>query len=260
MSKDKEMRKEIIVIEEYENKAVELFENNDVEKVVQKIIKEAGSLVFDMNQAGDRKELKRHVAKIKKSSKLLDEIGKTKVAELKSLPKIYDKNRKAMRDSLEAFATKTEKPLTEWEDKEKKRVDGISARINEIDPFLGGIVTITVGDYSTDELKAMAEKASLFVVDETLEEQQKRGAMVKEDVLLKLSGLIANQMKAEAEAAELERLRQEAQEREQKEREERIAKDAREAAEREAADKARQEAERVEREKQVSIDAQEAAE
>lgn len=216
--------------------AAEIFEDGKSVDIVDHLKEELGSEVFDVETEAGRSDIKERAKKIKKWSKSLYDLGVDHNRVIKLRPQVVDASKKKMKDDLDQFADKVRKPLTEWEAAEKKRFDDISARIDEIDPFNCGITTIVPGDVSTDELKAMAEKAALFVVDDTLEEQQKRGAMVKDEVILKLSGLIAIQMKQEAEAVELERLRVAEADRLQKEREALIAKNAKEEAEQAAKD------------------------
>lgn len=258
------------LIKTTEIKPNEVFVPNGLDFILKEIVDTVKPFVSDISTEKGRKEIASICYKIKRSKTYLDNMGKEYVAELKKQPKIVDAERKRVREFLENLEEETRKPLTEWEQAEEKRKDGIMERINNINPFLLGHV-ISVGDYSTDELKAMAEKASLFKIDDSLQEFKEFGKQTRDDVILKLSGLIATQMKQEAEQAELERLRKEATEREQKEREERLKREAAESARREAElkaaqekaeseRKAKEEAERMEREKQAAIAAQEAAE
>jgi len=248
---------ELIPVEECEKFVVQLFEQDAVSKVVDDLVEFVRPIQHDISTEKGRKELKQFVARIKKSSNILDGLGKDHVAKLKALPKIVDASRKSMRDRLEALAEEKLRPLTEYEAAEEKRQNDIKARINEIDPFMGGIITIQPGERTTEALKALAEKAAFFEVDDTFQEYQELARKTKDDVILKLSGLIAIQMKQEAEAAALEKLRLEAEEKARLAREEQIRKEAADKARRDAEEKAAAERQamelKAEAERQESI-------
>ena len=247
----------LVVFNNKELNAVQLFEQEEIAKIVETVKTELSKEVFDVSEDKGRKELQKRFKQIHKWSKLLDNVGKEHVAVLKSRPKIVDGNRKYMRDELEGFADKIRQPLTEWEQAEEQRKKDILARINDIDPFLGGIVTIQPGERSTESLKALAEKAALTEIDESFAEFQGQAQKTKDDAILKLSGLIAIQMRQEAEAAALEQQRKEQEAKEQAEREARIAQEAADKARREAEEKAAEERQalelKAEKERQEAI-------
>lgn len=247
-----EVKNELLNIADYENQAVALFENDQVADVTTQLEEYCSSVVHDISTDKGKKELKQFVARIKKSGKLLDDLGKEHTGKLKALPKIVDQSRKGMRDRIELLAIKVREPLTAWEDAEEKRKNSILERINAIDPFQGGMITIEPGERTTASLKDLAETASLFEIDDSLDEFQETAKKKRDDIILKLSGLIAIQMQQEAAAklAEKQRIEQEAQE--QQEREERIAKEAAEKAKLEAEQKA-------EAEKQAILDREQKA-
>ena len=254
----------LVVFNNKELNAVQLFEQEEIAKIVETVKTELSKEVFDVSEETGRKELQKRYKQIRKWSKLLDDVGKEHVAVLKNRPKIVDGNRKYMRDELEGFADVVRKPLTEWEQAEEKRKQDILARINDFDPFLGGIVTIQPGERSTESLKSLAEKAALTEIDESFAEFQGQAQKTKDDVILKLSGLIAIQMRQEAEAAALEQQRKEQEAKEQAEREARIAQEAADKARKEAEEKAAAERQalelKAEKERQEAKEAQERAE
>ncbi len=250
----------MIKVEDYENKAVELFEQNKVTDILAKFEAFADSMVFDVTTEAGRKDCKKFCADIRKSNKYIDEVGKKKVAELKALPKIYDANRKNWRDSMEEIFEKTRKPLTDWEEKEQKRVADTLAKINAIDPFQGGITQITIDDYTPEEFQILLNKAESFEIDDSFGEFETQAIKTKDDVTLKLQGLIAKQNKHLEEQAELERLRKEREETERKEREAKIAQEAAERAQREAEETARKREATLQLEQEAAIKAKEDAE
>lgn len=252
------MSKELVKIENIVPEKV--FVENGLSSVIKDIENQIKPLVFDISSDKGRKELTSICYKIKRTKTAIDSLGKDYVAELKKQPKIVDAERKRAREALEDLEAETRRPLTEWEDSEKKRKDTILAMINDIDPFQSGMITISIGEYTLDELKSMEAKAGDFVVDDSLAEFKDMGAKKKEGVTLKLAGIIAQQEKHEAEQAELERLRKEAAEREQREHEDRIAREAAERAQKEAEAKAEQERQSLIKKEREAKEAQERAE
>ena len=104
-------------------------------------------------------------------------------------PKVVDAERKRAREFLEALEDDIRNPLAKWEFEEKERKDSILKRVNDIDPFKGGIITISVGDMSADDIKSLLTTATDFVIDETLMEMEEMGRMARDEVILKLSGM-----------------------------------------------------------------------
>lgn len=234
----KPITNELINIADYEPHVVALFENNKVADITAQIIEHCSSVVHDITTDDGKKELKQFVARIKKSSKLLDDLGKEHTAKLKALPKIVDQSRKNMRDRLEQLAVDVRKPLTDWEEAEEKRKTDIMSRMSAIDPFQRGVISIAPGERSTESLRELLAVAERFIIDDSLSEYRESAQRLKEEVKLKLSGLISIQVGQEEEQRRLEAERLEREAIERKEREERIAKEAAENARLEAERKA----------------------
>ena len=234
---------------------IEVFVDNGLSSILLSIEEKARSFVPDLSTDKSRKEIATLCYKIKRSKTYIESLKKEYVGELKKQPKIVDREGKRARDFLDALEEDIRDPLTRWEADEKERIDSILKRVNDIDPFKGGIISILVGDMSTDDLKSMLSTATEFVIDDSLMEMEEMGRLRREEVILKLSGLLSMQEKAEAEKAELARLQAEAAERKQQERIDLAAKEAKEKAEKEAATQAEAERLREAKEKQAAADA-----
>ena len=70
--------------------------------------------------------------KVARSKTTLDDIGKELVAGWKDQAKEVDANRKLARETLDALKIKVRKPLTDWEEKEAKRIEGIELKMEKI--------------------------------------------------------------------------------------------------------------------------------
>jgi len=255
-----------------------VFVPNGLEPILKEIKKEVSTLVPDISTDKGRKEIASLCYKIKRSKTYLDGIGKDYVAELKQKPKIVDAERKRVRDYLDQLEEITRRPLTDWEEAEEARKNGILARINAIDPFEGGMRSLSIDDHSLDDFKTMLKVVTDFVIDDSLAEYKDTAIHRRDETILKLEGLIAKKQKYLDEQEELDRLRKEAAEKEQREREDQLKREAAEKARQEAAAKAaaeaakleeqrkaaeakaKAEAEQAERDKQAAIEAQKAAE
>lgn len=211
--------KDLIVPIKVETK--ELFTTVGVDTVLKAIdVKIAEFSITSTDTQKDRDAIRSFCAKVVRTKTFLEKTGKDFVAEKKALIKIFDSSRKRLRDSLTEKAAQVRKPLTDWEDDEKIRVE--AERQFEI--------------YLLEWDEAIAED-DLF--------NRERAIAAKE---------------AEIAKQEDERLAKEKAERDEKdriEREERLKKEAAEKAEKEAAEEIL--AEREERER-IKLEAQEAKE
>ena len=78
--------------------------------------------VYDITTEDGRERIKSVAYKIARSKTTLDEIGKEHVADIKAKSAAIDKERKTIRDRLDALKEEVRGPLTAWEDAEEKRV------------------------------------------------------------------------------------------------------------------------------------------
>lgn len=188
--------------------------------------------VPDLETVKGRKAIASLAYKVARTKTALDDAGKelnsTKRAEIEAV----DEVRRKMRAELDTLSSEARKPLDEWEAAEEARqssIRRIMARMDDIgsmvaiNPPSSGIMT---GHIS--EIEALEFDADLF--REWLEIAVKK----KADLMASLRGYHDRAVKAEADAAELVRLRQDAAEREAAD----AARIAEEARQREAAAKA----------------------
>lgn len=228
---------------------------NGLEPWLQKIRDEVLSFVPDTSTAKGRAAIASMAFKVAKSRTALDDAGKKLVAELKEVPKLIDAERKRMRESLEALQEEVRRPLNEWQAAEDARVDRHQAVIEHIKN------TDTAG-MSAALIGAKVQDLDSLEITQELEEFEADAHRAKAASLGTLRQALEEQERAEAEQAELIKLRAEKEAQEQKDREARIAKEAADKAgieaeqraqhERDEGDKRVRDAEQ--RERQANVD------
>lgn len=82
----------------------------------------------DLSTAASRQRIASLAYKVARSKTALDDLGKQLVAEWKTKSAAVDKERKRVRDELDALRDQVRKPLTDWED-EQERIAAEAARI-----------------------------------------------------------------------------------------------------------------------------------
>lgn len=123
------MSKELTVIKNVE--LVPFFTKGDsIDDVLEQIAKEARALVPDVSNDKGRKAIKANVTKVTSSKTYLEAEGKELAAEYKEIPKLIDKNRKKVKDFLNDLQAEIRKPLTDWEE-EQKRIEEEKALAKE---------------------------------------------------------------------------------------------------------------------------------
>ncbi|WLA80359.1 hypothetical protein [Bradyrhizobium elkanii] len=241
-------------------------ETRYVDAMLDKLEAEARSVVTDISTPAGRSAVKSLAFKVTRSKTALDDLGKNLVADLKKQTGAVDAERRKIRDRLDALAEEVRKPLTDWENVEKDRVNGHEAAI---DAMLSLSIAASANESPAD-LQDRIEKLAA-INDRAWQEFAARASATHATAFADLDRKRKAAIKREEDAAELARLRAEQTAREQKEREERIAAEAaakatREAEARaareakEAADRADAERRRIEQERAGAIARAEAAE
>lgn len=219
------MNNELIVIPK--ETALEVFTTaKGLDPIIEKIKAEALSMVPDISTKKGRDAIASNAAKVSRSKTYLDGIGKELVDKLKEQPKLIDAERKRVRDTLDALRDEVRKPLTEWEEREKQRVDYIKERINDL--------KFVPDQSSSADLKNQLLELKKIEIDDSFEEFKADAALAKMDTIASLEILIEKTVREENEKAELERLRKESEERARIEREARLIKEAEERAKKQA--------------------------
>jgi chromosome segregation ATPase len=96
-------------------------ERESVDGLIDKIKKQAESLVADVNVSDGRKQIRSLAYQIARSKTFLDELGKNLVRHRKAEIKLIDDHRRLIRNELDNLKKSTRQPLTDWENEEKER-------------------------------------------------------------------------------------------------------------------------------------------
>lgn len=214
--------------------AMALFQPNGLDLILDKIRSEVALHVPDISSERGRKAIASLARKVASSKVRLDDLGKELVSEAKAQISTIDSERKRMRDELDQLRDETRRPLTEWEDAEKSRVQAHEDAINEM-------LNIVALD-TLDGINRQVQHVEEFALRDWQEFKARYGRASEHAM-----GALNEGTRIIRERAELARFQQQEAARQQAEREERIKAEA--AAEAKAAAEARalEEATRVER-------------
>ena len=225
-----------------------LFVKDGCDSLLKRIKEEVGKFEGDIATAKGRKEIASMAMKVAKSKVYLEGLGKDLVTGIKEQAKVIDAERKKVRDELDLLKEEVRKPLTDWEDAEKKRVADIEERITNINNHPETAFNDpSIREITSSHVAAALQELKDVVIDDSFEEFELAATKAKEAALMHLEARFIVLQNAEKEQAEAERLEKERLEKEQKEREEKIAKDAAEAAIKETEEKAQKEQEEKDR-------------
>lgn len=210
-----------------------VFTKGGLDAILDEIEMEARGFILDISTPQGRKEIASIAFRISKAKTALDGLGKDLVANWKEQAKVVDKERARGWDRLEALQKEIRKPLTDWEEAEKRRLyeheSAILAIIEAGNFCRGGWQTISAHELTLNRNVIWAKRDwQEFSV--RAEREQKQAQLLIDEAVAKRSAY-------DAEQAELVRLRAEKAAQQIREREELIAK--------QAADKARRDAEEL---------------
>lgn len=240
-----------------EERALEVFlEGKGIDELLAACEEKATAITADVSTAKGRAEIKSMAYLVTRTKTAIDAVRKALADEYKEKPKRIDANGKRIKDFLDALQERVRKPLTDWEEAEKARVQGIKDRIEVIRQH----VFMADNAESSESISDMINRIVGVEIGDDFAEFKAEAQAAKDATLVKLYASLDAAMKREAEQAELKRLREEQAKREQEEREALIAQEAAEAATKRAEEKAaREKAEAEARELRAKL-AQEQAE
>lgn len=234
---------DLVVIEK--SSAMAVFTNNEqLDPIIEKIEKEARSLVPDVSTKKGRDAIASMAHKVARSKTYIDNAGKDLVAELKALPKQIDESRRIVRERLDALKDEVRRPLTEWEAEQERIKAEEAARVKaEEDRKIfesDHEIALLMNDAFDRELaeKKAEEERQRIAHEEELKRQAAEQA--KREAEEKAAADLAAAQKREAEAIAA------------KAQAELLAKQERERAEQEAKDAAA----KAEAEKKAAIEAE----
>lgn len=234
------MSTELALIEEItEDKYPQIYGKSGLGFYYDKVKAEVLSEVPDLTTAKGRQRIASLAAKVSKSKTAVEGPGRTYLKQLKDLPKTIEKELREFADSMDALRDEVRKPLTDWENAEKARVEQHKANIDALRPA-------SIEGLSTGDLESLLVRIVGVPIDAKWEEFEAEAHRVKAATIEVYNSAWTVRQKYEAEQAELARLRVEAEERARKDREEQIARTAAEQAKRIAEQAAQLDKERAE--------------
>lgn len=244
---------ELVIFEKRYTPAA-LFVPGACEPLLAYIKAEVKKEIIDASTEAGRSEIKRLAFKVKKTKTAIEAARVELVGAEKKRLAAIDAEGKHLRDELDELAKVIRQPVTDFENREKERVAKHEENLATL-KALGEPHFLPDAEGLSEFLANLLRAAEAFDVS-GFEEFAAIAANTKAQVVENLTARLTASRKADADRAELARLRKEQAEREQREREERIAAQAKAEAEaaakrreEEAARKAAEEIARVEREK-----------
>lgn len=221
-----------------------VFAPGGVDALLEKLERDVRAVATDISTKAGRAAISSLAHKVSRSKTALDDLGRGLVADWKLRSALVDAERRRIRERLDELRDEVRRPLTEWEDAEKRRVDEHENAL----AMLENMRLFTEAEPSVEEIN---RRISLLEHEKTprqWHEFAKRAGDIRGAVLHSLEASRETAIRRDAERAELARLRKEALEREQRERDDRLrteaAEKARAAAEAEAREAARVQAAR----------------
>lgn len=235
------MNQQVISVEDISaDNAPAIYIKGGLSQFLEAVKVEVGAHVPDLSTRKGREHIASLAAKVSKSKSAVEKPGREYLKRLKEQPKIVEAELKEFVDAMDKLRDETRQPLTEWQAAEDARVDRHNDGIAKIKN------TDTEG-MSASLIGAKIQDLDSLAIGEDWEEFDEEAHRAKASSLTILREALDKQEKAEAEQAELIRLRQESEARAQKDREEQIAREAADKARIEAEQKAQREREAEER-------------
>lgn len=224
-----------------------LFGSGQIETIITAIEKDVRAEVYDIATDKGRERIKSVAYKIARSKTTLDDIGKEHVAAIKLQTAAIDKERKALRDRLDALKDEVRGPLTAWEEAEKDRVEGHERAL----VFIIESVRFDGEAPTVDAISQRIEGVNFHSLRDWQEFKDRADAAIAE-ALAKLSAMLVTAEQAERDAAELAELRRLKAEREEQDRANAAIKAA-EVAAQQRAEAERQRAEQAKRDQEAAV-------
>lgn len=204
-----------------------------VEKIVTDIEARARSEVFDVSTSAGRAAARSLANQVARSKTLLDATGKQLGDEARKVVDSLNASRRKIRDRLDSLKEEVRRPLTEWEEIEKKRIEALEKRLAGLEEL---------GDFppnaGSESLKDALAKLEAIVIDETWQEFQRDAEAAVAVAKKRLEDAITAAERVEELEREAAQLRAQAAEAAKIERERIEREAAEEAARQEAARKA----------------------
>ncbi len=238
-------KKELIVIDNINPLSI-FGKENGTQQIVDKIKQAVEEEPCDISTKEGRTKMRSFARyKIGSSKSALKNMSSKLTEDWRRKTKLVTKETTRMEKEIDKIRDDFLKPLIEFEEKEKNRIEAHEKSLME----MKNILDIDVFDErNSKDLSDDIRKLDSIFDSRVWEEFYNRAALIYEETKKELELKISRRIKYEEEQKELEKLRIEKAEREAKEERERIAREAAERARKEAEDKAKIEVEKAKKE------------
>jgi len=237
-----EESKTLVVVNEIN--AIQVFSENGLDPIMDAIEAEAEKVGQDISTDKNRKAIISMARKVASSKIVLENEAKALTQGWRDQTDQVNSEKKRMLERMDDLRDKIRKPVTDWEETDKLRIENHKNSIAKIEALLEFDPSIEItADVIRDRIKTLEEGQS-----REWEEFETAAGTVRIQTLNALKEQLDTKIKYDADQAELEKLRKEKEVREQKERDDAIAKEAADKAKADAEEKARMEAEKKQQE------------
>lgn len=213
-----------LMIELPKQNALQVFtESGFLESQIEKMRKDALSIVPDLTTKKGRAEIASMAAKVARTKTYLDDAGKQlcdqERAKIDATLSVVLDSRKMIRAALDDLRDEVRKPLTDWENAEAERKAKIESRIEAMKrlPEIGS---------DAAAIERHLKRLELTEIDESFGEYTAEAAIARTHAIRDCQGRLDAQVKIEQDLKELEELRIKNAEQAQKDREAQIAEHA----------------------------------
>lgn len=212
------------LVEVQKKDLLQSFTDGTIDKVLHAIKDVVSQFEPDMTTDKGKKEIASLARKVASSKTFIDGLGKELVSDWKAKAKVVDNERSKARNFLDALKEEVRKPLTEFEEREKARLEKHRANLSNIEELS------KITPQSSKEAADILKELMMIEVDASWEEFMAAATKAKDSAVALIQSHHNALKSKEDAAAQWEALRKEQEEKERREREVLIAKQAEEMA------------------------------
>lgn len=209
-------RSELSIVKAVEaNPVLVLVDEAKFDELYAEMMREVNAFVPDLGTTTGRKEIASLAFKVTRTKTAIDAAGKKLNEDARKQINVVDASRRTIRDKLDALADQVRKPLTDWENAEKARVEARNRELADLE-----IAAIVAPADTAETIQGRVDMLMAISVDPSAWQEFAPAAKKARDAALSILSTNLERIKREeADRAELAKLRAEAAAREQAEAE-----------------------------------------
>lgn len=226
------MSTEFIAIDDIsEEKYPAIYGKGGLDQFYEAVKQQVSEEVPDLSTKKGRDRIASLAAKVSSSKVAVEKPGREYLKQLKDLPKKIEAELREFVDKMDKLRDETRKPLTDWENAERARIQAHQDKLNDIKSLC-----MHVDGATSETIRQWLADSELFDIGPSWEEFEAQAATALMSTQKTLREALEKQLKREAEQAA-------------REAEERVRREAEAKAAAEAAENARREADKKHRAK-----------